>query len=160
MQAPVESPAAFGPQRQCGYRHHRELWRLPQAAKRIAQIAAYCFDRQCDIRLVRPFPCKRGIAEPSSGVVLRLFSSHSRFLVGAGTRLQVKLHLLFEFLVNLVAVEQVRDSVKPAYVNLLLSQTEHTCYGFSQLGPPLGLLRQLPASGDRNRVVACAPIVV
>jgi hypothetical protein len=70
----------------------------------------------------------------------------------------VKLQLLFQLFVDLVASEQVRDSVNPVHGILLLSQAEHTRHGFSQLGPLLRLLGQLPAPDCSDGVVAGAPI--
>jgi hypothetical protein len=70
----------------------------------------------------------------------------------------VKLQLLFQLVVDLIAAEQVRDSVNPAHGILLLSQTEHTRHGFSQLGPLLRFLGQLPASNRSDGVVAGTPI--
>ncbi len=88
-------------------RERRKPGRPAQAAKRVADVLPRGFDTRQDVGFVHPLFGQRPVAQPHSGIVPGRFRRHSRIQVVAGARIDVKLQLLIELAVELVAAQQV-----------------------------------------------------
>jgi len=99
------------------------------------------------------------IAEAPSGIASSCFLRHACLEVVTDTRVDVKLQFLIEFPSQILAVQEVRESIPPAHIGILLNETEHACHGFGQLRPALLFFSQLLTSGWSDRVVARATVV-
>jgi hypothetical protein len=115
----MENTVVFHAQRQSQQRHRGKSGRLAQRAESVTQIPANGFDGDHDIHLVGPLPGQCGIAESSSGVLLGLFRGHAGMEVVADARIQMKPQFFVQFVVDIFAAEQIRESVEPAHHKLL-----------------------------------------